>query len=74
MVRLHPRERIVTDARLELNKVIDAWYTKYDDHLTAGEVLGVIGDVLGSEVTRLAKYMVRTERHPDSPDTPGGLE
>lgn len=41
---------------------------------TDGELFSVIGDVLGGQITNLAKYMIRAERHPDDPDKPGGLE
>lgn len=41
---------------------------------TDGELFSVIGDVLGGQITNLAQYMIRAERHPDDPDKPGGLE
>jgi hypothetical protein len=72
-MRLHPRERIVTEARLDLRKRILDWREQHAD-LTDGELLGILGGTLGDEVTGLAKYMVRAERHPDEPDRPGGLE
>jgi hypothetical protein len=51
-----------------------AWHNEYGGDLTDGETLATISDVLGGEVATLAKYMIRAERHPGNPDTPGGLE
>jgi hypothetical protein len=73
MRKLHPREAIVTKARLELTRAVLDWREAHSD-LTVGEVFSIIGGVLGDQITSLAKYMIRAERHPDDPDKPGGLE
>lgn len=70
-MRLHPREQIVTAARLDLTESILKWRKKYD--LTDGELFSVIAEELSSQITGLAKYMIRWERHEDL-DKPGGLE
>lgn len=71
-MKLHPREKIVTAARLDLTEKLLTWHKTHD--LTDGELFSVIGDVLGGQITNMAKYMIRAERHPDNPDRPGGLE
>jgi hypothetical protein len=72
MPRLHARERVVTDARLELTEAVIDWRRKHDD-LTWGELFSIVGEVLGGQVTGLAKYLIREERHGDQ-DKPGGIE
>ena len=72
-MRLHPREALVTQAHLDLTRRILDWREQHDD-LTFGELLSILGGTLGDQVTSLAKYEIRAERHPDDPDKPGGLE
>ena len=72
-MRLHPREALVTEARLDLIRRVLDWREQHDD-LTFGELLSILGGTLGDQVTSLAKYEIRAERHPDDPDKPGGLE
>lgn len=70
MRKIHPREEIVTDAEMKLRDAVHAARVG----LTEGEYLRVISTVFGDTVSRIAKYMIRDERHPDDPDKPGGLE
>jgi hypothetical protein len=71
--RLHPRERIVSEARIELVRAVLDWREKHDE-LTDGELFSIVGGVLGDQITSMAKYLIREERHPGEPDKPGGLE
>lgn len=64
MSKIHKREEIVRKAQAELTE----WKMKHD--LTPGEMIRVWSDELSS----LAKWMIRGERHPDDPETPGGIE
>jgi hypothetical protein len=43
---------------------------KLFDQLTYGEMLCLVG----REISVCGKYIVRSERHPDDPSRPGGLE
>ena len=72
-MRLHPREVLVTEARLDLTRRVLVWREQHDD-LTFGELLPILGGTLSSQITGLAKYEIRPERHPNDPDKPGGLE
>ncbi len=55
-------------AESELTRLLLDWEKKYRP--TYGELVGFHA----RELSMLAKYMVRAERHPDDPDRPGGLE
>lgn len=67
--RIHPRERIVTEARLELMNAINDIRKKYE--LTTGEHMQVVNSELSSVFGSIAKYSIREERHGNS-ETPGG--
>ena len=62
-MKLHPRERIRSEASVEIADVI----TKHK--LTEGEIISIFAVYLSS----IAKYMIRGERHNDE-SKPGGLE
>jgi len=64
-VKRHPRTLIVQKAR----HAFEAFLLELEqDHaLTYGEVLSLLGNAIAS----LAKYQIRSERHPDDPDTGG---
>lgn len=70
--RIHPREAIVRKAEGELKDVLLDAVKKHD--LTEGEALRVACAVFADWVASTAKYMIREERHPGDPNTPGGLE
>jgi hypothetical protein len=74
-IRVHPRERIVSEARIELQEVVLDWQKKHstetDDPLTLMEALSVINDVLSSTLGHAFKYEIRYERHGNY-DKPGG--
>ena len=72
-MKIHPRVTIVNRARLSLADKIGTWHREHSD-LTDGELLGILGGMLGDEINALAKAMIRAERHPDDPDKPGGVE
>lgn len=55
-------------AKSELTTFMLAWEKKHRP--TYGELVSYHA----GELSMLAKYMVREERHPDDPDQPGGLE
>lgn len=69
MHTLHPREEKVQKAQYRLMELL----IELKKELTPGEYLQVITDELGRIWSLKAKYMVRSERHPDDPNKPGGL-
>ena len=59
-MRLHPRHMIVNDASREFEGfVIDVLIKKHG--LTYGEIFSLLGE----QVARSAKYLIRQERHGD---------
>lgn len=64
-MKLHPRSNIVQEARLEFDSFVLDLMKRYE--LTYGELFSM----LGAKITDLAKYQVRSERHPDDPDKKG---
>lgn len=66
-MRIHPREQIVDQARLQIASAILSASKVHD--LTDGELTAI----LAGELSSLAKYQIRQERHPNDPDKPGGL-
>ncbi len=75
-MKIHKREKIVTEAQRELIERIFKWKKRwvYNDKLTDGEELRVLASLHSDWLATKAKYMIRDERHPDDPDRPGGLE
>jgi hypothetical protein len=69
--RIHHRERQVTEARLEVERVFLEAIEKYD--LTNGEQLRVVAELFSHTANGIARHMIREERHPGE-DRPGGLE
>ena len=67
--KIHPRESIVAEARLELATAINNIRVKYD--LTSAEHLQMVNTELSSVVGFMAKFAIREERHGNT-DTPGG--
>jgi hypothetical protein len=64
-MQLHPRFRTVQKARNEIvGKILELEHTH---ELTDAEIIGILGDYLAEK----AKYMIRSERHPDDPDKKG---
>jgi len=57
----HRRDHLLLDFSVEVERL----RSKYD--LTYGEMFST----LGARVTDLARYLIRTERHPDEPDKKG---
>lgn len=55
--QLHPRFRLVEQARQDISKALSKACDEFD--LTYGETISI----LAGEVANLAKYMVRHERH-----------
>lgn len=70
-MRLHPREEVVSRARVDLMEKLLDWRRGHD--LTTAELFSILGGTLGGEITGIAKYLIREERHGDQ-DRPGGLE
>ena len=64
-IKIHKRSQIVTNARCEFDKFLLDLEQKHE--LTFGEMFGI----LGSAIANLAKYQIRSERHPDDPDKKG---
>jgi hypothetical protein len=63
-VKIHHREAIVQKAEAD---VMDVFVRS---KLTLAEQVRVCSSI----VAHCAKWLIRDERHPDDPDTPGGLE
>lgn len=68
---IHPREKRVNEAELDLHKFLVTLREKKD--LTQSEYLRVVINALSSAIQSIAKWQIREERHPDDPDKPGGL-
>lgn len=64
-MKLHPRSDGVQEARLEFEGFVLDLTKRYE--LTYGELFSM----LGAKIADLAKYQVRSERHPDDPDKRG---
>jgi len=64
-LKLHERTLIVQKARNEFEEFMLALEQKHT--LTYGEVFSL----LGNAVANLAKYQIRSERHPNDPDARG---
>ena len=62
---VHAAQHVLLTAIIEMNRTCD---------LTPGEGIRVVSEILYSELSSIAKYMIREERHPGKPDMPGGLE
>jgi hypothetical protein len=72
-MRLHPREALVREARIELHQAVLDWLRKEEvSELTAYEEVMVVTSVLSQVITGAMKYAIREERHGDA-ETPGGL-
>ena len=61
--KLHPRERIVAEAKVGIAREV------FKHELTYGERLAILSELLSTA----AKYQIRLERHGNT-DTPGGIE
>lgn len=64
-LKIHPRTRIVDKARHEFEAFLLDLEQKHE--LTYGELYSM----LGGKIVDLAKYHIRFERHPESPDKKG---
>ncbi len=64
-MKLHERSPIVTLARNEFATFLLDLEQKHG--LTYGEMFSL----LGNAIANLAKYQIRSERHPDDPDKRG---
>lgn len=64
-MKLHPRARVVDQARHELTVFLLDLVQKHE--LTYGELFSL----LGCQITEHAKYQIRSERHPNDPDKRG---
>ncbi len=67
---MHPREKVVTEAENEISAAIHEAFKKHN--LTTGEILRVVNSCLSREISMIAKYAIRHERHGEQ-DKPGGL-
>ncbi len=67
-MKISKRDMDMRVAESELTKFLLDWEKKHRP--TYGELVGFHA----RELSMLAKYMVREERHPEDPDMPGGIE
>lgn len=65
MLKIHPRSNIVQKARLEFDQFLLDLEQKHE--LTYGETFSLFGNAIAN----LAKYQIRSERHPDDRDKKG---
>ena len=72
-MRLHPREELVRDSRLELMNRLADWNEKHTEELTEVEWIQIITSCFSWEMSTFCKFAIREERHGDA-DKPGGLE
>lgn len=72
-MRIHPRAKLLIQARSALREAVLGWSDDHPD-LTEAEWLSAVSSVLLEQVGDVVKYMLRAERHPDNPDKPGGIE
>lgn len=70
-MKLHPREQIVRDAKIDLGRVITEWLERHD--LTSSEEIMVVCSEMFGMITGTMKYAIREERH-GNVETPGGIE
>lgn len=66
--KVHPRERITKEAAQKLRLAI----AEVTRELTTWETTQVVALVFGEELSGIAKYQIRYERHGNY-DTPGGF-
>jgi hypothetical protein len=64
-MKIHPRTLVVAEARRALVGFMLDLEKKHD--LTYGEMFSLYGDAIAN----LAKYQIRSERHPEDPDKKG---
>lgn len=64
-MKLHRRTMVVADAQTEMSKFMLDLEQKHE--LTYGELFSLYGHAVGN----LAKYQIRSERHPDDSDKKG---
>jgi hypothetical protein len=67
-MRIHPRRAIIEQATRELRYSVNDIETRHA--LTPAELVKILAEQIAWEV----RYVIRSERHPNSPDTPGDLE
>lgn len=69
--RLHPREKVVRQAEMDLLTALETVITQHK--LTVGECMRVVVAVLGGHIGGIARSTIRVERHGDA-NKPGGIE
>lgn len=67
-MKLHPRVMPWQAARADISKALGEVIARHE--LTHLELL----QILNEEMATWLKYGIRSERHPDDPSKPGGLE
>lgn len=67
-MRLHPRTMLVQQARVELGRMLLDLEERYG--LTPAETVSALSE----QLSRVARYAIRAERHPDDPDRGGDEE
>jgi hypothetical protein len=67
-MKLHPRVMLWQAARADIGKALGEAIARFE--LTHLELL----QILNEEMAAWIKYGIRSERHPDDPEKPGGLE
>jgi len=67
-MELHEREKMVKEIEWDIGDVI----AEKTRELTTGEAIRVFCSLFNGQISTIAKYMIREERHGES-DKPGGL-
>ena len=71
---IHPRVRVVNQARNKLSGAICEWAKEHEGDLTDAEFIRIISVEMNDWIGTCTKHMIKAERHPDDPDKPGGFE
>ena len=71
-MKLHEREKVVHEAKMDLAEKVLEWMQTHRKNLTTAEELKVVSGEFGDYMQRMAKYAIRRERHGDE-NQPGGL-
>jgi len=67
-MKLHPRVMLYQEARADIGCALALAIGRHE--LTHMELVSILNE----EMAAWIKYGIRSERHPDDPEKPGGLE
>ena len=62
---MHPRAKIVSKWKIDLQKRITDWFRNCDEELTDAEAMKILTEELSNNIQGMLKYTIRFERHGD---------